>query len=448
MADFTTTRRTEAAHFTDRIGREVVVQHEVFIVQASEAVDHLLGVLGAQRGGADRLRLATGEQGRTMGARQEADHRLDRTDLGGGAAVDALAVLQDGATDDLGFQLLGQLDAGHHGLGVEAVFREHRLRLGAGFVQGVRAGRLVGQLVGGGDVATDQILELGLQRAEIVALGHFPRILGGLFGQLDDRVDDLLARFMGEQDGAEHDVFRQFLGFGFDHHHGVAGGSDDQVEFAGLHFVQRRVQLIFAILVTDAGSADRTHEGHARQGQGSGSSDHRDDVGLALAIERHHLGNDVDFVVEAFGEERADRTVDQARNQGFLLGGATLTLEETTRNAAGGRIFFLIVNGQREEVLAVLHRLGGGHGAQHHGFAIGCQHGGVGLTRDPAGFEGQRLAGQLDRNFLYIEHICSFAHLALLPGGASYADETGPRRLWSIVWPLKRNGAPDCARPE
>src|SRR4028118_683971 len=41
-----------------------------------------------------------------MGARQEADHRLDGANLVGRAAVDARAVLQDGAAHDLGFQLL------------------------------------------------------------------------------------------------------------------------------------------------------------------------------------------------------------------------------------------------------------------------------------------------------------------------------------------------------
>ena len=44
--------------------------------------------------------------------------------------------------------------------------------------------------------------------------------------------DDLLDAAMGEHDGAEHLVFRQLLGFGFDHHHRVVGAGDDQVEIA------------------------------------------------------------------------------------------------------------------------------------------------------------------------------------------------------------------------
>jgi hypothetical protein len=44
-----------------------------------------------------------------------------------------------------------------------------------------------------------------------------------------------------EADGAEHDLFRQLLGFGFDHHHGVLGGGDDQVELARLALVEARM---------------------------------------------------------------------------------------------------------------------------------------------------------------------------------------------------------------
>src|SRR3546814_5583145 len=61
MADLTASRRTETTDFADRIGREVIVEHEVLVRQAVEPVDHLFGFLGAQRAGRDRLRLAAGE---------------------------------------------------------------------------------------------------------------------------------------------------------------------------------------------------------------------------------------------------------------------------------------------------------------------------------------------------------------------------------------------------
>src|SRR3546814_1300224 len=89
------------------------MQHEALVGQASKAVNHLLGVLGAERRGADRLRFATREQRRTMRARQEADDRLNRANLLRIAPIDALTILQNGGADDFGLQLLDLLDGDH-----------------------------------------------------------------------------------------------------------------------------------------------------------------------------------------------------------------------------------------------------------------------------------------------------------------------------------------------
>jgi hypothetical protein len=64
-----------------------------------------------------------------------------------------------------------------------------------------------------------------------------------------------------EGDRAKHDLFRKLLGFGFDHHHRVLRGRDDEVERAGLAFVEARVELVLAVLVADARRADRPMKG-------------------------------------------------------------------------------------------------------------------------------------------------------------------------------------------
>src|SRR3546814_12960201 len=97
MADVAAAGRPETTDFADRIGREVIVQHEVRVAEAVEAVDHLLAVLGAERAGRDRLRLAAREQRRAVGAGQEVRFGKDGTNLRRRASVDALAVLADGA---------------------------------------------------------------------------------------------------------------------------------------------------------------------------------------------------------------------------------------------------------------------------------------------------------------------------------------------------------------
>ena len=93
VADFAPSGSAEASHFADRIRREVIVQHEALVGEAFQAVDHLLGFLGAERRGDDRLGLAAGKQGRAVRARKETDADLDRTHRLGVAAVDPAAFL-------------------------------------------------------------------------------------------------------------------------------------------------------------------------------------------------------------------------------------------------------------------------------------------------------------------------------------------------------------------
>ncbi len=342
-----------------------------------------------------------------MRAGQQADHRLDRADLIELAAVNALAVLEDGAANDFRFQLLDRLVGDH--LRLRFFFGEGFLGLGPRIVERIRTRRLVGQLVGGGDVVADDAAQLFLDRRGIVRSVDFPRFLGGLLGQVDDRADDLAAFLMREHDGAEHFLFGQFLGFGFDHHHRVLRCGNDEVE--ATFFVERafeaRVEFVFAIAETDACSTDRAHEGHARDGQRSRSGDHRDDIGLGLAVIRQDLADHVDFVVETFGEQRPYGAVDETRGERFFLRGAAFALEEAAGNAARSGEFFLVVDGQREEVLPFAYTLGGGHGAQHHGFAIGGQNGAVSLTGDAAGFEGEGLSAPLQRYGFRVEHVFS-----------------------------------------
>src|SRR4029079_16244074 len=106
VADLTPSGSAEASDFADRVGREVIVEHEALVGEALQPVDHLLRLLGAERGGADRLGLATRAQRRAVRAGQAADDRLDRADGPGVAAADAAAVLEDRPTDDVRFDAL------------------------------------------------------------------------------------------------------------------------------------------------------------------------------------------------------------------------------------------------------------------------------------------------------------------------------------------------------
>ena len=329
-----------------------------------------------------------------MCAWQEMRFRNDWTDLRGAATVYAGAVLKDGAANDFSFKLLHQL-AGSK-LILRRSVNKRFLCLCACNVQLVAAFRLVGQLIRCSNILADQLLKLVLGCGQVSLLRHCPRILGSLFSKLDDRLDDFLTCVMRKQDGTKHDFFRKLIGFGFNHHHGVICRCNNEVEITFGNLLVCWVQDIFAIQVTNACCADWTHEWNARNGHCSRCCYERQNIRLILTIIAKNLRNRIDFVVETFWEQRTKWTVDQTRNQRFLFGRTTFTFEEATGNTAGCGIFFLIVNGEREEILPFFHRLCGGNRAKHNSFAKRCHNSAVSLTGNFARFECQGLSAPLD----------------------------------------------------
>ena len=121
----------------------------------------------------------------------------------------------------------------------------------------------------------------------------------------------------------------------------------------------------------------------------------RGDVGIDLGFS-DTVDDDLDFVEEAFREQRADRAVDQAAGQvSSSLGRTALALEEAARDLAGGVALLDVVDGQREEVLA-----GFGFGQRRRWPARRCrpcrQHGAAGLARDLAGFHADGMLTPLE----------------------------------------------------
>ncbi len=217
---------------------------------------------------------------------------------------------------------------------------------------------------------------------------------------------------------AEHHLLGELLGLRLDHQHGILRAGHDKVERRGLDLVDRRVELQLAVDHADAGGADRPHEGDARQRQRGRGRDHRQDVGVVLEVVRQHGDDDLRVVAVAFREKRADRPVDQAGNQRFLLRGAPFALEIAARDAPGGEGLFLVVDGEGEEVLARLRLLQPDHGGEHGGLAVAGEHGAVGLAGDLAGFEHELAPGPIDDFAMNVEHYVSFLRWRG-PGGAS-----------------------------
>src|SRR5690606_30746071 len=115
--------------------------------------------------------------------------------------------------------------------------------------------------------------------------------------------------------------------------------------------------------------------------------------------------DDQHLVLEALDEERADRPVDQARGQRFLFGRTTLALEEAARDLAGGVGLFLVVDGQREEVLPRLRLPGEGHVGHDGGLAERGDNRTVSLTGNLPRFQCERFLAPLDGFPGDVEHM-------------------------------------------
>ena len=334
-----------------------------------------------------------------MGARQHAGADFDRAHGARVAAVDARLALQDLVAHDLGFLLEQQT--------VELdVVKRHALVLqclldgGRGLAQRLGTGLLATNLIGRAELRLgqrahflDEGFVLGFRRPGAVV---GPQRLSGFAHQLVNGVDGDLALVVAKHHGAQHHVFGQLVGFGFDHQNGAFSAGNDQIQRAALARGGAGVQHVFAVNITHAGRADGAVERNAADRQRRAHADHGGDVGIDLGVQRQRVDDDVHFVEEAVGKQRADRAVDQARCERLQLARLGFALEEAAGNLAGGVRFLDVVDGEREEILPRLGRLAGGHGGQDDGAVDVDQHGAGGLAGDFARFHDDGLVAPLE----------------------------------------------------
>ncbi len=257
---------------------------------------------------------------------------------------------------------------------------------------GVGAGRLdvdddelVTGLDGLGEVEDRARARLEVRRALGLADGLLELVLD---------VDERLQRAMPEQDRLGHDVLGQELGAGLDHHDRVAGARDDQVELRVRELAVGGVDHELAVDATDADGADRPVERDLADRQRGGRGDGAEDVGLVLLVGREDRDHELDVVLVALGEERADGAVGQAGGQGGGLRRARLALDEAARDLARGVHALLELDGEREEVEPGpgIRPVGG---AEHHGVAVANGDRAAGEAGELAGLDGQRATTEL-----------------------------------------------------
>ena len=166
---------------------------------------------------------------------------------------------------------------------------------------------------------------------------------------------------------AQHDLFGQFLCFRFHHQHRSLSTGNDQIHFGLMQLRDGRIQHVLTINVSNTCSADRAVERNARYAQRSRRTDHRRNIRVDLWIHRQYVNDDLNFIQVTLREQRADRTIDQARRERLFFGRASFALEETTGDTSGSIGFFDIVDSQREEILPGFGFLASDYGRENNG---------------------------------------------------------------------------------
>ncbi len=214
-----------------------------------------------------------------------------------------------------------------------------------------------------------------------------------LFLQIDQRCE----RPMTEHDRLGHHGLGQDLRPGLHHHDRVAGPGHDEVEFGLLELRDRRVEHELAADAADPDGGDRPEERDLTDRQRRGSGEGPEDVGIVLLVGGEDREDDLDVVLVAVREERADWAIGQAGGEDRRLGRARLTLDEATRDLSGGVHPLLEVDREREEVEPGA-RVRAVRCAEHERIAVTDGDGAAREQGKLAGLDGQRPTSEFGRD--------------------------------------------------
>ena len=376
------------------------MQHKALGHVAGQRI-HALLVGGRTKGGHNHgLGFATAEQGRTVSAGQHAGLNLDGAHGLGVAAINARAFVDDAGAHQLLFHVRENVA---NALESCVVFRPGGVAL-EGFhdlffhgLAGVLAGHLFRHAQGFFKASGQgQLFHAGNQNRVVDVGGKDHLGLASQFAQLELGFNEGLNLLAAPFERVDDDVFGHKAGFAFHHGEGVGRGGKHDVEIALRLLLKGRVEHKLTVDAANAATGHRAVKGQGRQHDSSRSAREGQHVRVVFLVGRDNAGEHLHVFVQALlGEQGAQRAVDEARNQGFTLGGtANLAAEKAAGNAASGVHFFGIFNGKGKEALVEFEGLRA-HGDEHHSAAALNPHRTVGLVGHAACFKDNFFAANL-----------------------------------------------------
>ena len=331
------------------------MKHEAFTLFTSQTVNDLFVLFGAKSCDNKSLCFTTGEERRAVSARKNTGTDFDRTNSASVAAVDTWFAGKDLAADVGSFHFKENVgdfvftDFSEFADFNSSVnfFIDVVIDRAQAFVAVLFAAMLVSFM----NTVADDLIDERNKLLIAFCRSPIPQRFTGFFNEFVDGFDNNLHFFVAEHHGAEHDFFRELIGFGFNHQNGTFRTGNNEVELGIFHLRKVRAQNIFVVNVADAGSSDRAVKWHAGNSQSCRCCDHGRNVRINFGVHGKDVNNDLNFIEEAFREQRTNRTVDQAGSERFFFARTAFTLEEASRNTAGSVSLFNVINGQREEIL-------------------------------------------------------------------------------------------------
>ena len=368
-------------------GREVVVQQESHVALVEHVVHQFLIQFGAQCHRGEALCLAACEDGASVRHGQRAHLAPDGAYVGGLAAVQADALVEDAAAHGVAHHVV--VVAVHHGLFLFLLLvgqffvggAVSLLEVGQYLVEGLGAclllKSLLGHVVGGlVEFLVHLLSELLVVHLVVVLALHVGAQLGREFLlQFAHGLDSL----HGGLECAQEVLFAHLFHFAF-HHHDVLGRCTDHDVHVGLfHLLEGGVNHILAVDACHAHLRDWALEGDVGAGQSGRCGESGQCVGLVYAVgtEQHHVDKHLSVVVG--GEQRAEHAVHETRGEDFIVAGLSFSLGESTGETASSGVHFSVVYLQGHEICSGNCIFCGTNGGQEHGVAHSEHHAAVGL---------------------------------------------------------------------
>ena len=215
--------------------------------------------------------------------------------------------------------------------------------------------------------------------------------------------ENRLHRLMRREQRFQDRLFVNDLRAALEHHDRLGVGRDDHREVAALELRVGGIDDDFAVHPAHPDRRNRAFVRDVGDQERSRGRDQREHVGIVVTIGGEHGHDDLGFAIVALGKQRAHRSVDQARGQSLLFGGAPFPFEEAAGNFAGGERLLDVVHRERQKVHVGPRFILRDRGREHDGIAVGREHTAVRLAGQAAGFERELAPRKINFEFMVHE---------------------------------------------